>query len=136
MTGEDDLPIDTRLLMSASAVFMALLGLTAAFFPEQILAYFGQPGDGFTVALVKTVAGLYFGLAVLNWMARGNLIGGIYSRPVAMANFAHFLAVALVFLQQAPATPHTAEFAVTGGLNAVFGGAFAFVVFRGGGSCG
>lgn len=136
MSKEDDFPLNTRFLMGASAVFMALVGIGAAVFPEQILAYFGQPAEGFAVALMKVVAGLYLGLAVLNWMARGNLIGGIYSRPVAMANFAHFLAVALALLQQAPDAAHMTEFAVTGAVNAAFGGAFAFVVFRGGGACG
>ena len=34
----------------------------------------------------------------MNWMAKGVLIGGIYSRPLAIGNFAHFLigAIALV----------------------------------------
>jgi hypothetical protein len=34
---------------------------------------------------------LYFGFAILNWTAKENLIGGIYSKPVAVGNFAHFL---------------------------------------------
>lgn len=136
MSSEDDFPLNTRFLMAASAVFMALVGIGMATFSEQILTHFGHPAEGFAVALMKVVAGLYLGLAVLNWMARGNLIGGIYSRPVALANFAHFLAVALALLQQAPSAVHTAEIAATGAVNAVFGGAFAFVVFRGGGACG
>jgi hypothetical protein len=35
---------------------------------------------------------------MLNWMARANRIGGIYSRPVAMGNFLHFTMGALVLL--------------------------------------
>lgn len=133
-TGID--PRLTRFLMTASAVFMALLGLAAALFTETILGYFGLPVEGFAVVLMKIVAGLYFGLAVLNWMARGNLIGGIYSRPVALANFAHFLAVTVVFAQQLPGASAMAEYGVTAGLNAAFAGAFGYVVFGGGGSCG
>lgn len=115
---------------------MALVGFMAAVFSQEILRYFGHPAEGFAVVLVKIVAGLYFGLAILNWMARGNMIGGIYSRPVGLANFAHFLAVAVVLVKQLPTTPNTAEFAVTAGLNAVFAGAFGFVVFGRGGACG
>ena len=29
--------------------------------------------------------------AMLNWMAKGVIIGGIYSRPIVIANLAHFL---------------------------------------------
>jgi hypothetical protein len=36
---------------------------------------------------------------MLNWMARANLIGGIYSRPVAMGNFLHFAMVAIALLK-------------------------------------
>jgi hypothetical protein len=28
---------------------------------------------------------------MLNWMAKGTIIGGIYNRPIAIANLTHFL---------------------------------------------
>jgi len=34
---------------------------------------------------------LYVDFAMLNWMVKGSLIGNIYNRPVAVANFTHFL---------------------------------------------
>jgi hypothetical protein len=33
---------------------------------------------------------LYLGFAILNWMARSVMIGGIYARPIALGNFLHF----------------------------------------------
>ena len=36
---------------------------------------------------------------MLNWMARHNLIGGVYSRPVAMGNMFHFVVAALALLK-------------------------------------
>ncbi|MBI3474839.1 MAG: hypothetical protein HY010_03850 [Acidobacteria bacterium] len=45
--------------------------------------------------LLQVVGALYLGFAVLNWMARDILIGGIYARPVALGNFLHFGIVGL-----------------------------------------
>lgn len=136
MSDSDAGLINTRFLMSASAAYMALVGLTAALFEEELLAHFGAATTGFPTVLVGVVAGLYLGFAVLNWMARGNLIGGVYSRPVALGNFAHFLGVAIILLQQVPATSHTLELGVTAGLNSIFAATFGYVVFGQGGSCG
>ena len=36
---------------------------------------------------------------MLNWMARGNIIGGIYSRPVAVGNLIHFAIAALAMVK-------------------------------------
>jgi hypothetical protein len=30
------------------------------------------------------------GFGILNWMAKGTLIGGIYNRPIPIGNFMHF----------------------------------------------
>ena len=136
MSDSDDGLINTRLLMAASALYMALVGLSAALFEEELLAYFGASAAGFGVVLAGVVAGLYLGFAVLNWMARGNLIGGVYSRPVALGNFAQFLGVAIVLMQQVPASAQTAELGVAAGINALFAASFGYVVFGQGGSCG
>lgn len=136
MSEADDGLLNTRLLMSASAVYTGLLGLAAALFEEEILSLFGAPADGFSVVLVGVVGGLYIGYAVLNWMARGNLIGGIYSRPVAMGNFAHFLAVSVLLVQRVPSSPHAVGLAVPAGLSVIFAAAFGWIVFGKGGSCG
>lgn len=141
MNAEETTFVSTRTLMTASAAFMAVLGLAAAFFPHEILAFFAHPASGFAVVLMKVVGGLYLGLAALDWMARRNAIGGIYSRPVAVANLVHFLVVALVLLRHLPDTTHVGLYVAGGGLNAVFAAAFGWLVYCGRGdadgpSCG
>jgi hypothetical protein len=42
---------------------------------------------------------------MLDWMARDNLIGGIYSRPVAIGNLVHFLVAGLAMIKAIAATP-------------------------------
>lgn len=84
------------MLMSASALFLGTMALATSFLPQELLAYFGGPASKVSVLAVKLLGGGYVGFAALNWMARGNLIGGIYSRPVAVGNFAQFFIGAVV----------------------------------------
>lgn len=89
----------TRHLMILSAGFMAIPGIVATFLPHETLNYFGSPVDPISVLLFRITGALYLGFAILNWMARGNLIGGIYSRPLALGNFLHFFMVAMMLLK-------------------------------------
>ena len=82
--------------MVSSASLMAMLGLGASFLPQEALSYAGYQAEGMSVLLVQVTGALYFSYALLNWMARGVLIGGIYSRPVALGNFTHFFIVTIV----------------------------------------
>src|SRR5664279_4845344 len=81
--------MNTKLLMIASAAVMGIIGIVLTFAPEEIARYFNL-SIGSTIILQISGA-LYFGFAIINWTARANLIGGIYSKPVAMGNFSHFL---------------------------------------------
>lgn len=75
---------------------MAAAGLAASFFPQEILAYFDAWSEVVETALVQVLGALYLGFAVLNWMARANLIGGIFNRPIALANFMHTGIVSII----------------------------------------
>jgi len=68
---------------------------------------------------------------MLNWMARENLIGGIYSRPVAMGNMVHFFVAALALLKICAAgTPHREQVIIVTLIYAGFALWFGLVVFR------
>lgn len=85
--------------MSLSALLMAILGVLATFVPQEILDYSDSHPEGLLLLIVQITGALYMGFAILNWMARSNLIGGIYNRPVATGNFLHFAMVALLLLK-------------------------------------
>lgn len=125
----------TKFLMTTSAGFMGLLGLSASVLPQEILAYVGVQPDGPLLVLAGIAGALYLGFAVLNWMAREHLIGGIYSRPVALGNFAHFFVAAVALTEQVLATP-TVPVAVITTAYVLFAAAFGSVVFAGGTKCG
>ena len=91
--------LSSRALMSASAAVMALLGAAGSFLPEESLRFLGSEPDTPTIILVQVTAALYMGFAILNWTARGSVIGGIYGRPVVLGNFLHFAVVAALFIK-------------------------------------
>lgn len=88
----------TRLLMGLSAAFLAAAGLLGAFLPQEILWHFEVTRNAAALLLTRLVAAAYLAFALLNWTARGILIGGIYARPVALANFLHFVMLATTLL--------------------------------------
>lgn len=81
--------MNTKILMTTSAVILGITGVVLNFFPQEASGYLGLEKSN---TIILQIAGaLYFGFAMLNWTAKANLIGGIYSKPVAISNFAHFL---------------------------------------------
>jgi hypothetical protein len=87
--------------MALSAVLMAVLGLITSYFPDKVLETHGTVPDGPTMLLIQMMGALYLGFAVLNWTARGAIIGGIYARPLAFGNFLHFAMVAVMLMREA-----------------------------------
>lgn len=122
--------------MSTSAGFLGLLGAGTLFFTHTFLSALRLPTEGAADALVSVVGMLYLGFAVLNWMAREKPIGGIYSRPVALGNFAHFLGGTIVLGKQVTTVSVPLAFATLGAAYAVFAVGFGYLVFGKGGSCG
>jgi hypothetical protein len=95
----------TRLLMTASALFLGLLGLLGSFAPDGVLGWLDAPASPSLMLLVQVMGALYLGFAALDWMARGNLLGGIYGRPVVLANLLHFVSASLAILKLLAGAP-------------------------------
>ena len=87
--------------MIASAAMMSIFGIALSFFPMEILNYL-RPSSGFPYTILLQITGaLYLGFALMNWMAKTVLIGGIYARPLAMGNFMHFVVGCLALIKVA-----------------------------------
>lgn len=91
--------MNTKLIMTGSAGFMALLGLLVTFQPHDVLLYFGMYPEGVMPVILQVMGALYLGFGMANWMARGILMGGIYAKPLALGNFLHFFAGAMALLK-------------------------------------
>ena len=120
--------MNTKILMSLSSIFMFATGLAFSFFPQEFLKTFNEPISPLIILVLQLLGALYLGFGTLNWMAKNNLIGGIYSRPVALGNFMHFLVAGLALIKAAPGLgiPQIWGLAV---MYAAFALAFGFVAF-------
>ncbi|MDQ3171426.1 MAG: hypothetical protein M3Q55_14925 [Acidobacteriota bacterium] len=91
----------SKLLLSASALFFGLAGAGATFLPVELLTHVRQPGARILVVFIQALGALYLALAMLNWMSRGATIGGIYGRPLVVANLLYFMMTGIVLARWA-----------------------------------
>ncbi len=89
--------MNTKIIMIASALFVSAIGVLLSFLPQEASAYLNIKETNYL--FLQLLGALYLGFGVLNWMAKGNVIGGIYSKPVAMANFGHFVVGSLALIK-------------------------------------
>jgi len=82
--------MNTKILMISSALFLAIIGILLSFLPNEIVDYLNVESNIITILFMKILSALYLGFGILNWMAKGTLIGGIYNRPIAIGNLMHF----------------------------------------------
>ncbi|ARS37943.1 hypothetical protein CA264_18280 [Pontibacter actiniarum] len=113
--------------MTISAVTMGMAGVVLSFLPQEVSSSLGMPE---TAAVILQVLGaLYFGFAMINWTAKANLIGGIYSKPVALGNLAHFVIGALALAKLTFKDPSLSYLWVAALVYSVFAVLFAYVFF-------
>jgi hypothetical protein len=83
--------MNTKLIMTVTAILFALIGISLTFASGYVMTLMGiAPNKGIELIL-QILGATYYAFAMLNWMAKGAIIGGIYNKPIAMANFVHFL---------------------------------------------
>ncbi|MEC9475325.1 MAG: hypothetical protein VX746_05320 [Candidatus Neomarinimicrobiota bacterium] len=97
--------MNTKSLMTSSAIILALIGISLIFFPKEILDYFELSTSDTLELLMQIIGSFYFAFAMLNWMSKGSLIGGIYNRPIALANWTHFFIAGLALIKGVLANP-------------------------------
>jgi len=122
--------MNTKLLMTSSALILGLAGVLALFAPDVLLSTQGAAVAGTTSALVQLMGALYFSFALMNWTAKDSLIGGIYARPVSLANFSHFFAGVLLLLKHQLSNEMNLSIFVVLIVYAVYAACFYWLVFR------
>lgn len=114
-----------NLLLLGSAVLYFLASLPLLFAPEELLRYAGATVSTLNTSLLQVIGSAIFGFAMLNWMNRFGVIGGIYGRPVVIANLTHAATAALLLgkiaLRAPLSAPLTAALVVYGVLAVAFG---------------
>ena len=122
--------MNTKSLMTLSAMILALIGISLIFLPNEILDYLELSVSETLQLLMQIIGSLYFALAILNWMSKGSIIGGIYNRPIAMANLTHFVIAGLALIKGILANPSLSyviwSIAIIYSIFAIFFGIVAF----------
>jgi hypothetical protein len=119
---------NTKLIMMLSAIFLAAIGISLTFFPNEIADLIGINSSKTLQLILQILGALFFAFAMLNWMAKGTIIGGIYNKPVSVANLTHFVIGALA-LVKAVLSDHTLPYGVwiLAGIYSVFAVLFAII---------
>ena len=89
----------TKFLMTSSALFFGIIGILLSFLPNEIAEYLSVEPTIITILFLQILGALYLGFGILNWMAKGTLIGGIYNRPIAFGNLMHFVVGAITLVK-------------------------------------
>ena len=89
----------TKLLMTSSALFCGIIGTLLLFLPIEIAEYLGVEPTIITILFLKILSAIYLGFGILNWTAKGTLIGGIYNKPIVLGNLLHFVVGAIELIK-------------------------------------
>jgi len=73
-----------RLIVSSAGGLLSL-GLPALFVPDLVAGWLGF--DAGAQVPMQLLGAALFAFAWLNWIGRGAIYGGIYGRPIVVANF-------------------------------------------------
>jgi hypothetical protein len=96
--------MNTKLLMSSSAIVMGLVGIALSFAPDDILKALNIEPIIALRLMLQLLGALYLAFAMVNWMTKSTLIGGIFAKPISMGNGAHFFIGAMALLKAATKT--------------------------------
>ncbi len=121
--------MNTKMLMVSSALLMAICGILFQFAPHSVLSYLNADSTGILPVLVQIIGALFLGFAMMNWMAKAVLIGGIYARPLVMGNLLHFMVGAFSLLKFAFAAPNLWVIWIAAMIYSLFAVLFGIVMF-------
>ncbi|MEQ8413903.1 MAG: hypothetical protein RIB71_05535 [Imperialibacter sp.] len=123
--------MNTKIIMTLAAVIMGTAGIALTFMPDALLNYAGMEQSETALLLMQILGALYFAFAMLNWMSKGSLIGGIYNRPVAVANMTHFLIAGLALVKVLMSNSQSSHLIwIAGVIYAAFAVCFGIILFR------
>jgi len=117
--------------MIATSLLLGVSGIVLTFAPDLIIGSLGVNPSQASILLGQILGALYFGFAMLNWMTKESLIGGIYNRPVAVANLTHFMIAGLALVKASISNPQLPLLLIlVSGVYTVLAILFGIILFR------
>ncbi len=82
-----------------SALWLGIAGFVLLFAPDAVLPRLiaGYPPSG--LWLGQLLGAAWLGLAALNWINRRLILGGVFGRPIVLANAIHYFISAMVLIR-------------------------------------
>jgi hypothetical protein len=82
-----------------SALWLGIAGFVLLFSPDAVLPRLisGYPSSG--LWLGQLLGAAWLGLAALNWINRRLILGGVFGRPIVLANAIHYFISAMVLIR-------------------------------------
>ncbi len=117
-----------KIALTIAALFSGFLGVTLSFLPQELFQLYNEPTGTFGILSVKLLGLCMIALSAINWMSKERLIGGIYNRPLALANTLHFCIGAVILIKTLMVTFYWSLF-ILSFFYAVFGVAFFKIMF-------
>lgn len=122
--------MNTKRILSSSAIVFALLGASFTFMPAELMQFFGITYNSVTQLLLQILGGLYLAFAMLNWNNREQIIGGIYNRPLALANFMHAVIIGMALVKFVLSDYSSKILLILATVYVVYAVLFYFILFR------
>lgn len=91
--------MNTKLLLTTSTIFLGLMGISLSFMPGEILEKLLLETNQTSALIMQLLGALFLGFGLMNWMAKGSIIGGIYNKPLVIGNLMHFGVGAITLLK-------------------------------------
>lgn len=117
-----------KLLIASAAVYF-IASVSAIFAGDELLKMAGAVGTSLELALLQLLGAAVFSLAMLNWMNRYSLTGGIFGRPLVVVNFANSAISALMLIHLARQVGISAALGIALGFYALLALAFGAKLF-------
>lgn len=120
--------MNTKLLMSICAFLLIISGIILLFLPQEIALNLELRET--SVIFLQLLGTLYFAFGVTNWMAKSNIIGGIYGKPILIGNFSHFFIGALTLIKLLVKSQSEIFFVIASIIYLIFAVIFGYLLFR------
>jgi Na+-driven multidrug efflux pump len=104
--------MNSKLLMSLSSIFMLLVGIVLTFLPDEFSKSLTENPSIVLVTSLKFLGTFYLSFGLMNWMLKGATIGGIYNRPVVIANMLHFVMTFFILIRSLLNSDHVNNYII------------------------
>jgi hypothetical protein len=121
----------SNVITTISALVLAVGGIVLLFGAQEILVRMLPGTTAGTAVLGQLVAAGWLAIAGLNWNQRQTIVGGIYGRPMVLANFALYMVTAFSLAHPAMAGGAPRVFGPLAVLFGAFALLYAMLLLRG-----